>query len=124
MTVLNFNTISVAELNVLKLRMQQGREAKARRGELYCSIASGYVRDANQLVIDPNKRVQQAIRLIFTKFKELSTVRQTYIWFMDNHIEVPVNKSVRDSTGLVWKLPAQTFIPRPCLCWCLRLQQS
>ena len=49
-------TISVAELNVLKLRMQQGKEAKARRGELYGTIAPGYVRDGDQLVLDPNKR--------------------------------------------------------------------
>jgi DNA invertase Pin-like site-specific DNA recombinase len=104
-------TISVAELNVLKLRMQQGKDAKARRGELYCAIAPGYVRDGAELVIDPNKRVQDAIRLIFSKFNELKTVRQTYIWFMDNHIEVPVNKSLAAKSGLVWKLPAQTFIP-------------
>jgi hypothetical protein len=50
-------TISVAELNVLKLRMQQGKDAKARRGELYCSIAPGYVCDGAELVIDPNKPV-------------------------------------------------------------------
>lgn len=104
-------TISVAELNVLKLRMQQGKDAKARRGELYCSVAPGFVRDGDQLVIDPNKRVQEVIRLIFAKFVELKTVRQTYLWFMDNQIEVPVNKSVAAKAGLVWKLPAQTFIP-------------
>jgi len=94
-------TISVAELNVLKLRMQQGKEAKARRGELYCCVAPGYVRDGVVLMIDPNKRVQEAIRLIFSKFNELRTVRQTYIWFMDNHIEVPVNKSMSNTAGLV-----------------------
>lgn len=104
-------TISVAELNVLKLRMQQGKEAKARRGELYCIISPGYVRDGDQLVIDPNKRVQDAIRLVFTKFEELKTVRQTYIWFMDNHIEVPVNKYGAAKASLAWRLPAQTFIP-------------
>lgn len=105
-------TISVAELNVLKLRMQQGKEAKAHRGELYGSIiAPGYVRDGDRLVIDPNKRVQDAIRLIFSKFQELKSIRQTYIWFMDNHIEVPVNKSKSNKAGLVWKLPALTFIP-------------
>ena len=106
-------TISVAELNVLKLRMQQGKDAKARRGELYCTIASGYVRDGVALLIDPNQRVQEAIRLIFSKFNELTSVRQTYIWFMDNHIQVPVRKSITGGvkTDVVWKLPAQTFIP-------------
>lgn len=104
-------TISVAELNVLKLRMQQGKEAKARRGELFCCVAPGYVRDGNQLVIDPNKRVREAIHLIFSKFQELRSIRQTYVWFMDNQIEVPVNKSVSSKASLVWKLPALTFIP-------------
>ena len=104
-------TISVAELNVLKLRMQQGKEAKARRGELFCSIAPGYVRDGDQLVMDPNKRVQDAIHLIFRKFSELKSIRQTYVWFMENEIEVPVNKSVSSKSGLVWKLPALTYIP-------------
>ena len=106
-------TISVAELNVLKLRMQQGKEAKARRGELYCTIATGYVRDGPTLAIDPNQRVQEVIRLIFSKFNELTSVRQTYIWFMDNHIEVPVRKSINGGVkaGVIWKLPAQTFIP-------------
>ena len=106
-------TISVAELNVLKLRMQQGKDAKARRGELYCTIASGYVRDGVALLIDPNQRVQDAIRLIFSKFNELTSVRQTYIWFMDNRIQVPVRKSITGGvkTEVVWKLPAQTFIP-------------
>ena len=104
-------TISVAELNVLKLRMQQGKEAKARRGELFSTIASGYVRDGTTLVIDPNQRVQETLRLIFSKFNELASVRQTYLWFMDNHIEVPVNKSIEGRAGVVWKIPAQTFIP-------------
>jgi len=99
-------TISVAELNVLKLRMQQGKEAKARRGELYCTIATGYVRDGTTLAIDPNQRVQEVIRLIFSKFNELTSVRQTYIWFMDNHIEVPVRKSINGGVkaGVIWKL--------------------
>ena len=104
-------TISVAELNVLKLRMQQGKEAKARRGELFCMIAPGYVRDGDRLVLDPNKRVQDAIRLIFSKFRELRSIRQTYVWFMDNEIEVPVNKIVSTKAGIVWKLPALTYIP-------------
>ena len=40
-------TLSVLELGTLKLRMQQGREAKARRGELGRMLAPGYVMDAD-----------------------------------------------------------------------------
>ncbi len=39
-------TMSVAELKVLHQRMQQGTEAKARRGELVRLLPPGYVRDA------------------------------------------------------------------------------
>ncbi len=104
-------TLSVAELNVLKLRMQRGKEAKAARGEFYCMIAPGYVRDGKELVKDPNRRVQEAIALVFAKFLELGSVRQTYRWFLDNHIEVPTNKTIAGTTTIAWHLPAQTFIP-------------
>ncbi|MEE8307914.1 MAG: recombinase family protein, partial [Gammaproteobacteria bacterium] len=103
-------TISVAELNVLKMRMLQGKEAKAKRGELFTVVAPGYSRAGNQIVKDPNQRVQEAIMLVFNKFQELGSIRQTYCWFLQNNIELPVNKSVGGQMQLVWKLPAQTFI--------------
>ena len=47
-------TLSVVELNTLKLRLQQGREAKAKRGELGRRLAPGYVMDPmGQSVKDP-----------------------------------------------------------------------
>lgn len=49
------------KLCTLKLRMQQGREAKARRGELGRVLAPGYEMDTDQRIVkDPNLRVQQA----------------------------------------------------------------
>jgi DNA invertase Pin-like site-specific DNA recombinase len=104
-------TISVAELNVLRMRMLQGKEAKAKRGELFTVVAPGYIRDGDQIVKDPNRRVQEAIMLVFETFQELGSIRQTYGWFLDNGIELPVNKPVGGQIQLVWKLPAQTFIP-------------
>ena len=48
-------TLSVVELGTLKLRLQQGREAKAKRGELGRSPQPGYVMDevTRRLVKDP-----------------------------------------------------------------------
>ena len=55
-------TLSVVELKTLKLRLQQGREAKAKRGELGRLLAPGYVTDAaGEIVKDPNLRVQEVI---------------------------------------------------------------
>jgi DNA invertase Pin-like site-specific DNA recombinase len=104
-------TLSVAELNVLRLRLIQGKESKAKRGELFSLVAPGYVRDGNRIIKDPNRRVQEAILLVFKKFQELGSLRQTYCWFIENGIDLPVNKSVHGQFQIVWKRPAQTFIP-------------
>lgn len=104
-------TMSVAELGVLKMRLHQGKEAKAKRGELFTTLAPGYIRDGNSIVKDPNRRVQDAIMLVFDQFQKLGSIRQVTNWFIENKIELPTNKAIGGKFQLVWKLPAQTFIP-------------
>jgi DNA invertase Pin-like site-specific DNA recombinase len=105
-------TLSVVELGVLKLRMQQGKEAKAKRGELYGSqIAPGYQVDVEgNLVKDPNRRVQEIIELIFKMFRKLGSARKTHRWFIDNQVEVPVNKVVAGHFQLIWQQPSQGYL--------------
>ncbi|MCP5010148.1 MAG: recombinase family protein [Aestuariibacter sp.] len=104
-------TLSVVELKVLKQRLIQGMEEKAKRGELVRLLAPGYVCDsAGKIVKDPNLRVQEVIELLFKKFKQLGSIRQTYRWFHEAQIELPVNKPIGGHFQLVWKLPAQTFV--------------
>ena len=104
-------TLSVVELKVLKLRLLQGMEEKAKRGELVRLLAPGYVCDAaGKIVKDPNLRVQEAIELVFKKFRELGSIRQTYRWFHEENIELPVNKALGGRFQLVWKLPAHSFV--------------
>jgi len=104
-------TLSVVELKVLQQRLVQGQESKARRGELHRILAPGYVLDVDGNVVkDPNQRVQQAIRLLFDKFRELSSIRQTYLWFHNESIECPVNRCSAGHRKLVWQLPTLSFI--------------
>jgi DNA invertase Pin-like site-specific DNA recombinase len=104
-------TMSSAELAVLKMRMQQGQEEKARRGELVRLLPPGYIRDAtNQVVKDPDQRVQQAIGLVFKKFRETWSARQTFLWFHHEGVELPVNKSVSGRMTLLWQLPTHSFV--------------
>ena len=104
-------TLSVLELGTLKLRMQQGREAKARRGELGRMLAPGYVMDADQRIVkDPNLRVQQTMAMVFSRFEVLGSIRQTHRWFHEERIELPVNKPVRGRFELRWQLPTMGFI--------------
>jgi len=56
------------------------------------------------LRIDPDQRVQHAVRLIFEKFRELGSIRQTHSWFIDHHVEIPV-ATYKNDNRLEWKLP-------------------
>ena len=104
-------TLSVMELGTLKLRMQQGREAKARRGELGRALAPGYVMDADQRIVkDPNLRVQQTMAMVFSRFEVVGSIRQTHRWFHDERVELPVNKAVRGRFELRWQLPTMSFV--------------
>ena len=104
-------TLSVVELGTLKLRLQHGREAKASRGELGRCLAPGYVFDATgHIVKDPNLRVQEAIGLVFGKFNEVASIRQTYRWFHEAEVELPVNKAVGGRFVLAWRLPTMSFV--------------
>lgn len=104
-------TISVVELRVLRLRLHQGKENKARRGELYPRLPPGYVWDATDKVVkDPNLRVQEAIGLVFAKFRETWSMRQTFKWFRDNDVELPVTKVQSGKQAIVFQVPRQSFV--------------
>jgi DNA invertase Pin-like site-specific DNA recombinase len=104
-------TLSIVELKVLKLRLLQGMEEKARRGALKRLLPVGYVRDGtDQVVKDPDQRVQEAIGLVFRKFRELASGRQTFLWFRTHGVELPVNKSRGGPTRVVWQLPTNSFL--------------
>src|ERR1700759_3158112 len=102
-------TLSVVELKVIRQRLLAGQESKARRGELFKRLPIGYARDAvGKVVFHPDRRVSEAIQLVFAKFRELWSVRQTFQWFRDHDMELPANPI--QGTGLVWKIPSQSLI--------------
>ena len=102
-------TLSVVELKILRQRLQAGQESKARRGELFKRLAVGFARDgAGKVVFHSDRRVCEAIQLVFTKFRELWSVRQTFMWFRDHNVELPANPI--SGTQLVWKIPSQSLV--------------
>src|SRR3981081_3715914 len=107
-------TLSVVELKVLRQRLPAGQESKARRGELFKRLPVGYVRDPmDKIVFHPDQRVCEAIQLVFVTFRERWSVRQTFQWFRDHDVELPVNPI--QGTRLVWKIPTQSLV-RDILC--------
>jgi DNA invertase Pin-like site-specific DNA recombinase len=104
-------TMSVVELKILRMRLIEGKENKAKRGALYPRLPPGYVWDAaGQVVKDPNLRVQEAIQLIFAKFRETWSMRQTFKWFRDHDVEVPVTQPRGGTLVVLFQPPRLTFI--------------
>lgn len=104
-------TLSVVEPRMLQSRLRAGAEAKAQRGELERMLPPGYVRDAEgRSVKDPDRRVREAIDLVFRKFRELGSVRQTFLWFHSEGVELPVNKKPSGRVRLLWQLPTYPFL--------------
>jgi DNA invertase Pin-like site-specific DNA recombinase len=73
-------SISEFELGILHARMLDAKHAKALRGELRFCVPVGYIwpRDAD-LGFDPDLRVQEAIRLIFSRFRQHGSARQVLL---------------------------------------------
>ena len=75
-------SVNEYELDLLRQRSVDARRAKARRGELIVASSAGYLKtEAGRLEKDQDRRVQEAVRLVFHKFVELGTVRQTSCGF-------------------------------------------
>src|ERR1700755_252098 len=82
------------ELDLLRQRSVEARREKARRGELTQAAPVWYIKTEDQrLEKDPDLRVQQAILLVFRKFVELGTVRQTLMWFLEHGLQVPTRNA-------------------------------
>jgi len=70
-------TMSEMELSVFRQRSIEAMKQKARRGELFLTVAVGYVKaGGDRIEKDADRRVQEAITLVFRKFSELQTIRQ------------------------------------------------
>jgi DNA invertase Pin-like site-specific DNA recombinase len=100
-------TMSEYELSLLRQRGLAARDSKAKRGELRYALPPGYCWDElGRIVMDPDERVVDAVRLVFRRFRELGSARQVLIWARANQIELPVIRQTRMLRGIVWRYPA------------------
>ncbi len=84
-------TMSEAELHFIRARLRGGQLSKARRGELKLPLPVGLVYDpADQVVLDPDLGVQQAIRLLFDTFAATGSARMVVKTFTDQQLNFPV----------------------------------
>ena len=104
-------TMSEFELNLLRQRSLEAIRQKARRGELQFRLPVGFRWTQNGKVeIDPDRRVQEAVHLVFAKMAELGSARQVLLWFRAEKTNLPALISEAPGNAVVWKLPVYNTI--------------
>jgi DNA invertase Pin-like site-specific DNA recombinase len=83
-------TMSEAELHVIKARLRGGILNKARRGELRCPLPVGLVHLAGAgVVLDPDRQVQESVRLLFQTFARTGAMSATVRYFRQQGLLFP-----------------------------------
>jgi DNA invertase Pin-like site-specific DNA recombinase len=97
-------TLSEAELHVIKARLQGGILNKARRGELESPLPVGFIYNpAHQSVLDPDKQVQDSLRLFFDTFTRTGSAMATMKTFHQRGLRFPRRLRKGPQKGdLVW----------------------
>jgi len=104
-------TMSEWELGVLRQRSLEALRSKASRGELYTTVPIGYVRTRDDRVeLDPDVRIQEAIRMIFRQLLALGSLRQVLLWCRSEHVTLPAIEYGPFGRTVVWKLPVYNTI--------------
>ncbi len=97
-------TMSEAELHVLHARLRGGILNKARRAELWLRLPVGLVHNgAGRVVFDPDKQVQETVRLLFDTFSRTGAAHATVKYFRDQRLLFPTRVASGATKGeLTW----------------------
>jgi DNA invertase Pin-like site-specific DNA recombinase len=99
-------TMSEFELSVLRQRSLEAIRQKARRGELRFCLPVGFCRGSNDAIeIDPDRRVQNAVHLVFQKFEQRGSARQVLLWFREEKVSLPAVGYAGKNQQIYWKPP-------------------
>lgn len=91
------------ELQSIHQRLQASLEEKASRGQLHHGVPRGYVVvEGMHLRKHPDRRVQEAIQRLFTKFETCNSVSALLTWLWEQNIELPRAPVRGDGTQVQW----------------------
>jgi DNA invertase Pin-like site-specific DNA recombinase len=105
-------TMSELELSLLRTRSMEALKQKARRGELFFTVAVGYVKvGRDKIEMDPDLRVREAIRLVFARFAEMQSIRQVFLSLRADQIALPyIDPKSSGQPQLLWKPPVYATV--------------
>jgi hypothetical protein len=91
--------MSEMEISTFRQRSQEAIRQMARRGEFYTRIAEGYQqREDGSLEMDADEQVRHTLQMVFSKFRELGSARQVFVWFHQEDIKLPSRLSPKAAT--------------------------
>lgn len=102
-------TMSEAELHLLRARMRGGILNKARRGELECPLPIGFVYGpGGRVELEPDKQIQDAIRLLFETFRRTGSATATVKAFRAQGLRFPRRAKQGPTKGELFWAELQT----------------
>jgi len=103
-------SVSEYELSLFRQRSQEAIRAKAARGALQFTLPPGlsWTPDG-QIELHPDRRVQQAIRMVFATLAEVGSVRQVLMGLHDEPLSLPSLEGERPR-AITWRLPTSRMV--------------
>ena len=75
------------------------------------TVAIGYVRiGTDHIEKDPDRRIVEALTLVFAKFTEMQSVRQVHLWLRHERVSLPAVTYGAEGRRVEWKLPVYNTI--------------
>lgn len=107
------------ELGLMRQRAREALEQKIRRGVVAWDPPVGFVRTEDQRIeLVPDRQVQEAIRGVFRKFRELGSARQAMLWYCTENVLLPENTGRKQQREITWRLPNRMrilqLLQNPC----------
>jgi DNA invertase Pin-like site-specific DNA recombinase len=104
--------LSEAELHILRLRMDAGRQRQIAQGTYRQHLPTGFVRlPHGEVVKDPDLQVQHAIELVFARFTTLGSGQKVLRSLRDDGIVMPRRQHGGLQAGQVlWRKPTQATL--------------
>jgi len=104
-------TMSEAELHILRGRLDTGKRNKARRGEYFTLVPTGYLRTDEGIVLEPDEQARGAVQLVLDKFEELGSVNGILRYFRREGIRLGMRAVQGPDRGqLTWRVPSRTTL--------------
>ena len=107
------------ELGLMRQRAQEALRQMIARGEVLWNAPIGYVRtEDNRIEMTPDAQIQQAIRGVFAKFRELGSARQVFLWHHQEQIPLPNVVRRNKRLEVTWRIPVykrvHAILKNPC----------